>query len=33
MVGNIALYGSLGYVETHRGEDRGYQRVFMAKRL
>ena len=33
MVRNIALYGSLGYVETHRGEDRGYQRVFMAKRL
>jgi GNAT superfamily N-acetyltransferase len=33
MVGNIAFYGSLGYVETHRGEDRGYQRVFMAKRL
>ena len=33
MVGNIALYESLGYVETHRAVEKGYHRVFMTKRL
>lgn len=31
MTRNIALYTRLGYVETHRGEGEGYQRVFMTK--
>lgn len=30
---NIALYPRLGYEETHRGEQAGYRRVFMRKRL
>jgi ribosomal protein S18 acetylase RimI-like enzyme len=30
---NIALYPRLGYVEYARGEQAGYQRVFMKKRL
>ena len=30
---NIALYGRVGYRETHRGEDKGLRRVFMIKRL
>jgi ribosomal protein S18 acetylase RimI-like enzyme len=33
MVENIALYMRLGFVETGRGQDRGYDRVFMVKRL
>jgi ribosomal protein S18 acetylase RimI-like enzyme len=33
MTENIALYTRLGYVETHRGEERGFARVYMAKRL
>jgi ribosomal protein S18 acetylase RimI-like enzyme len=33
MVANIALYESLGYVETHRAVEKGYHRVFMTKRL
>lgn len=33
MVENIALYARLGFVETGRGRDDGYDRVFMAKRL
>jgi ribosomal protein S18 acetylase RimI-like enzyme len=33
MVANIALYASLGYVETHRGEEKGFHRVYMTKRL
>jgi GNAT superfamily N-acetyltransferase len=33
MVENIALYARLGFVETGRGHDGGYERVFMAKRL
>jgi GNAT superfamily N-acetyltransferase len=30
---NIALYTRLGFVETGRGRDAGYDRVFMAKRI
>ncbi|MBV9860742.1 MAG: GNAT family N-acetyltransferase [Alphaproteobacteria bacterium] len=30
---NIALYGRLGYEETGRGREAGYDRVFMRKRL
>ena len=30
---NIALYGRVGYRETHRGEDKGLRRVFMVKTL
>ena len=30
---NIALYTRLGFVETGRGRDAGYDRVFMTKRL
>ncbi|HZH52806.1 MAG TPA: GNAT family N-acetyltransferase [Microvirga sp.] len=33
MVENLGLYSSLGYVETHRGEQNGYARVFMEKSL
>jgi ribosomal protein S18 acetylase RimI-like enzyme len=33
MTENIALYTRLGFVETGRGEDAGYERVFMTKRL
>jgi GNAT superfamily N-acetyltransferase len=33
MTENLALYPSLGYVETHRGEEKGYSRVYMQKRL
>ncbi|HEU0219016.1 MAG TPA: GNAT family N-acetyltransferase [Stellaceae bacterium] len=33
MVENIALYMRLGFVETGRGRDGGYDRVFMAKGL
>lgn len=33
MTENIALYRRLGFVETHRGEQAGYARVFMSKRL
>ena len=31
MARNIALYGRLGFVETHRAEQSGFARVFMAK--
>lgn len=31
MTGNIALYRSLGYRETHREGEDGFRRVFMAK--
>ena len=31
MAENIALYARLGFVETHRGEQRGFRRVFMRK--
>ncbi len=30
---NLALYPRLGYVETHRGEEKGFSRVCMAKQL
>jgi ribosomal protein S18 acetylase RimI-like enzyme len=33
MTENIVLYARLGFVETGRGEQDGYARVFMAKRL
>lgn len=33
MVENLALYARLGYVETHRGEERGLRRVYLKKRL
>ena len=33
MVENIALYTRLGFVETGRGQEAGYDRVFMTKRL
>jgi GNAT superfamily N-acetyltransferase len=32
MTENIALYTRLGFVETGRGHDAGYERVFMTKR-
>jgi GNAT superfamily N-acetyltransferase len=33
MTENIALYARLGFVETGRGQEAGYARVFMTKRL
>jgi ribosomal protein S18 acetylase RimI-like enzyme len=33
MTENIALYSRIGFVETHRAEDQGLQRVYMNKRL
>jgi ribosomal protein S18 acetylase RimI-like enzyme len=33
MTENIALYARLGFVETGRGHQAGYDRVFMTKRL
>ena len=30
---NVAMYERLGFVETHRGQQAGYARVFMRKRL
>jgi GNAT superfamily N-acetyltransferase len=33
MTENIALYARLGFVETGRGQEAGYERVFMTKRL
>jgi len=33
MTENIALYTRLGFVETGRGHDAGYERVFMTKRV
>jgi ribosomal protein S18 acetylase RimI-like enzyme len=33
MTENIALYTRLGFVETGRGRDAGYDRVFMTKHL
>lgn len=33
MTENIALYTRIGYTETHRAEEKGLKRVFMAKRL
>ncbi len=33
MIENIALYGRLGFTETSRGHQSGYDRVFMSKRV
>jgi len=33
MVENIALYTRIGYFETARGTERGFERVFMVKQL
>ncbi|OOF95292.1 hypothetical protein ASPCADRAFT_207777 [Aspergillus carbonarius ITEM 5010] len=33
MVENIAIYTRMGYVETHRVENKGFKRVYMAKNL
>jgi hypothetical protein len=33
MARNIALYTKRGYVETDRREEKGFSRVFMAKRV
>jgi ribosomal protein S18 acetylase RimI-like enzyme len=33
MVENIALYQRIGFVETHRGEEGGFRRVYMRKPL
>jgi GNAT superfamily N-acetyltransferase len=33
MTENIQLYSRTGYSETHRGEERGLQRVYMTKTL
>jgi ribosomal protein S18 acetylase RimI-like enzyme len=33
MTENIGLYSRLGYVETHRAEEKGLRRVYMAKTL
>jgi len=30
---NLAIYRRLGFTEIHRGEENGYRRVYMAKRL
>lgn len=33
MTENITLYRRLGFVETHRAEEKGFRRVYMTKRL
>jgi ribosomal protein S18 acetylase RimI-like enzyme len=33
MVENIGLYAALGFVETHRGQEKGFRRVYMTKPL
>ncbi len=33
MTENIALYQRIGFVETHRVSEKGYDRIYMAKRL
>jgi hypothetical protein len=33
MTENIAVYARAGYVETHRGVEKGLHRVYMTKRL
>lgn len=33
MTENVAIYGRLGFAETHRVTEKGYDRVYMAKRL
>jgi hypothetical protein len=33
MTENIAMYGHLGFVETHRGIENGFHRVHMRREL
>ena len=33
MTENVGLYARLGWVETHRGEENGFRRVYFVKRL
>jgi ribosomal protein S18 acetylase RimI-like enzyme len=33
MTENVALYGRMGFVETHRAEEHGFRRVYMTKLL
>lgn len=33
MTENLALYARMGFVETHRARDHGFDRVFMRRRL
>jgi hypothetical protein len=33
MTENIAFYERLGFVETHRAEEKGFKRVYMTKSL
>jgi GNAT superfamily N-acetyltransferase len=33
MVENVAMYGHLGFTETHRGSEAGHRRVYFEKRL
>ncbi|ANY77645.1 GNAT family acetyltransferase [Microvirga ossetica] len=33
MIENVGLYERLGFVETHRGEEKGFRRVYMTKAL
>ncbi|RAH60220.1 acyl-CoA N-acyltransferase [Aspergillus piperis CBS 112811] len=33
MVENIAIYTRMGYAETHRADNKGWKRVYMAKNL
>ncbi len=33
MTENVGLYSRLGWVETHRGEENGFRRVYFVKRL
>jgi ribosomal protein S18 acetylase RimI-like enzyme len=33
MIENISLYSRIGYVETHRAEEKGPRRVYMSKPL
>ena len=33
MAENLAIYGRLGFAETHRVTEKGYDRVYMMKRL
>ncbi len=30
---NLTIYAQLGYVETHRAEEKGFSRVYMAKQV
>ena len=33
MIENVDLYARLGFVETHRGEEKGFRRIYMTKAL